>query len=330
MTNIVPKTTLLLYCCHKYNQMIKKTTALLFICAICVQNLLAQDYYSTEGATVQKTVFLELNGQGLLPSFNYDTRFSKKLGGLGARIGISNFSFLGVSVSTIPVGLNYLKPFGKPGNYLELGGGVTFLGGTFLGFGASTTIGTLNAGYRYQPVGGGFNFRIGITPLFGRNNFMPYWGGMSLGYTIGGIRGSSKQTIPQKPMPMPTPKVPDTVFAKTTDDAYSLDNVYFDQGEAKLLPDSYPQLDKLVAMLQRNPKMKIRVEGHTERIGDENANQKLSEDRANAVRDYLKSKGILGSRVAIKGYGSSRPVAAGNTEDTRRQNRRVTFVVLTD
>jgi outer membrane protein OmpA-like peptidoglycan-associated protein len=309
--------------------------ALLFIVN---SNLLAQytpnNNDDDDDATTQKVVFFELFGQGFVPSINYDTRFSKSLGGFGARVGIGNFNLFGaLNITTIPLVINYLKPLSRSGSYLELGAGATIVNGNFLNLVSGTgSVGTLDVGYRYQPVDGGFNFRIGITPLFGKNEFVAGYGGISMGYTIGGLRQKTTPKMPVKVNPKPEEvavKKPDQEFTKMEDNAYHLDNVYFDQGESKLLTDSYQQLDKLAEMLQRNTKMTIRVEGHTENIGDAEANQKLSEDRAMAVREYLKNKGIVGSRVSFKGYGSSKPASKDNSIEGRRLNRRVTFVILT-
>jgi outer membrane protein OmpA-like peptidoglycan-associated protein len=235
------------------------------------------------------------------------------------------------SVSTVPIGLNYLKTLPNPDHYLEGGVGATMIWGQIFGLGgAGTAVGNAYVGYRYQPVSGGFNFRIGVSSIIAEDAFVPL-PEISMGATFGGIRRAFQRKAPvMKPKPAEPiiVKKPDDEFVKVGDEAYHLDNVYFDQGEAKLLPDSYTQLDKLASMLKNSPKMTIRVEGHTENIGDPAANVKLSEDRANAVRDYLKNRGILGSRINVKGYGSSKPISTENTIEGRRQNRRVTFVIL--
>lgn len=74
--------------------------------------------------------------------------------------------------------------------------------------------------------------------------------------------------------------------------------------------------------------MTIELSAHTDFIGSDKANQKLSEDRAVAARQYLISKGIDESRIVPKGYGSSVPVASNDTEEGRQQNRRVEFKIL--
>ena len=74
----------------------------------------------------------------------------------------------------------------------------------------------------------------------------------------------------------------------------------------------------------------IEILGHTDNTGTETQNLKLSESRASAIANYLTSHGIEESRVSFKGCGSSKPAAANNTEEGRRQNRRVEFVITTE
>jgi hypothetical protein len=137
--------------------------------------------------TAAKSVFVELGGPGLA-SINYDTRFAKKEGGIGGRLGIGYFSVVGERLLTIPIALNYLLSKDQR-NYFELGAGVTVVSyksdfydyyndpSTFTG-----TFGHLNFGYRLQPKNGGFLFRAAITPVFADGGFIPYYGGISFGY----------------------------------------------------------------------------------------------------------------------------------------------------
>lgn len=130
-----------------------------------------------------KSIYFELGGPGFA-SFNYDTRFSKKEGGLGGRIGFGGFSVDGEGLVFIPIGLNYL--LGKDEkNYFEVGGGATFLSvseNVFSNNTSSASFGFLQFGYRYQPLKGGFTFRADITPVFGKGFFVPYYAGISFGY----------------------------------------------------------------------------------------------------------------------------------------------------
>ncbi|MBE2287314.1 MAG: PD40 domain-containing protein [Prosthecobacter sp.] len=107
-----------------------------------------------------------------------------------------------------------------------------------------------------------------------------------------------------------------------------LRNVYFDTDKFDLLPDSKAELNKLVALLSANPSMKIEIGGHTDNVGSKVHNQKLSENRAKAVYDYLLSKGIVAARLTYKGYGDNTPIADNATEAGRAQNRRTEFKVM--
>ena len=141
-----------------------------------------------------KSVFFELGGPGLA-SFNYDMRLQKKEDGLGFRVGIGGFSVRSTDFNgetyrsgllTVPVALNYL--LGKDQrNYFEVGVGVTYVNlserdsynddDQF-----STSFGHLHFGYRLQPLKGGFTFRAGITPVFNKFGFIPYYASLSFGY----------------------------------------------------------------------------------------------------------------------------------------------------
>ncbi|GAB3952936.1 OmpA family protein [Spirosoma harenae] len=107
-----------------------------------------------------------------------------------------------------------------------------------------------------------------------------------------------------------------------------LNNIFFDTGKAELRPESSPELDRLVTNLNESPKMTIEVRGHTDNTGSNEINNKLSQDRADAVREYFISKGIEPDRVASKGFGESKPIATNDTEAGRQQNRRVEFVIV--
>lgn len=121
----------------------------------------------------------------------------------------------------------------------------------------------------------------------------------------------------------------DSVFRNLeVNQAFRLDNVYFDQSSYVLRPASYPQLDKLVRTLVSIPKLVIEIAGHTDNVGDRRLNQALSENRARIITRYLIDNGISENRLRHAGYGSSKPAAPNDTEDNKRKNRRVEFVVL--
>ncbi len=135
-----------------------------------------------------QNVFVELGGQGVLFSANYDTRFGARRNGLGGRVGIGYLAVDGVNITNIPVSLNYL--LGKEKNFFEIGLGATVLaaGSTnedilFEG-NSSGVLGTMSFMYRLQPVESGFSLRVGLTPIFNSSVFLPYFAGVSLGYTF--------------------------------------------------------------------------------------------------------------------------------------------------
>ncbi|MBC7654376.1 MAG: hypothetical protein H7098_07880 [Oligoflexus sp.] len=135
-----------------------------------------------------QNVFVEILGQGLLFTANYDSRFSNKRNGLGGRIGFGGIGDGGSGFITIPVSLNYLLGEGR--NFFEIGLGATYASlstsnnNSIFGNGGSTVVGTMAFMYRLQPVNSGFAFRGGITPFFTSTGFIPYYVGLSLGYTF--------------------------------------------------------------------------------------------------------------------------------------------------
>jgi outer membrane protein OmpA-like peptidoglycan-associated protein len=117
-------------------------------------------------------------------------------------------------------------------------------------------------------------------------------------------------------------KEPTVVNKKIT-----LKRLYFVQSEAKLLPESIPEMESLRDYLKANWKVKISLYGHTDNQGDFNLNLKLSRERAENVKTFLVENGIDAKRINTKGYGSLRPVASNSEEETRRLNRRVELEV---
>jgi hypothetical protein len=142
---------------------------------------------SLNAQTAAKSIYFELGGPGVA-SFNYDMRLQKKEDGLGFRVGVGGFTVDGTGALFVPLGFTYL--LGKDQrNYFELGAGVTIVSikdgindGTGDSGSFSTTFGHTYFGYRLQPKSGGFLFRAGITPIFNKSGFIPYYAGISFGY----------------------------------------------------------------------------------------------------------------------------------------------------
>jgi len=107
----------------------------------------------------------------------------------------------------------------------------------------------------------------------------------------------------------------------------ALNNIYFDFDKASLRPESMSQLEKVYSFLEENKKVKIELDGHTCSIGLEDYNQKLSEARAQSVKDFLIEKGIKNKRLTSFGYGESNPIESNETTTGRELNRRVEFVI---
>lgn len=107
-----------------------------------------------------------------------------------------------------------------------------------------------------------------------------------------------------------------------------LQNIFFDHNKAILRPESFPELERVVKLMNDNKSMKIEVAGHTDSDGSDEFNQKLSDNRAKAVMEYLVQKNISQSRVVYKGYGESKPIATNDTDEGKQLNRRVEFTVL--
>jgi outer membrane protein OmpA-like peptidoglycan-associated protein len=104
-------------------------------------------------------------------------------------------------------------------------------------------------------------------------------------------------------------------------------NVFFDLNSATLLKNSNIELNALVEYLQNTATATILIEGHTDNTGNANANMQLSTKRAEAIAQFLISKGIDKNRITTKGYGSTKPIADNNTEPGRTQNRRTSFTI---
>ncbi len=107
-----------------------------------------------------------------------------------------------------------------------------------------------------------------------------------------------------------------------------LDNLIFNVGTAKITAESYPELDEIVKMLKDNPKMIIQLEGHTDIKGDPKLNMKLSQDRVDAVKSYLITKGSAKGRIKTKAFGGTSPISKDNTEESHKMNRRVELRIL--
>ena len=110
----------------------------------------------------------------------------------------------------------------------------------------------------------------------------------------------------------------------------NMSDVLFDTGKYTLKPGTQVSLAKVAGILESYPGLKLQVEGYTDSVGGDEFNQKLSENRADAVRDFLLSQGVSTNNISATGYGKSNPVADNGTAQGRQQNRRVNLVVSGD
>ncbi len=106
------------------------------------------------------------------------------------------------------------------------------------------------------------------------------------------------------------------------------EKIRFATGKATILFDSYPLLDEIAQAIKDSPSMQVVIEGHTDSSGADAYNLKLSQQRAQAVKDYLAARGIESERLKAQGYGEERPIAPNDTEEGREKNRRVEFNII--
>jgi outer membrane protein OmpA-like peptidoglycan-associated protein len=103
--------------------------------------------------------------------------------------------------------------------------------------------------------------------------------------------------------------------------------VFFDFNKASIKSVSFALLNEVAQAMADNPKIKVEIGGHTDSVGNDAFNLKLSQSRAESVRNYLIKRGISSDRMVPKGYGENVPIADNRTEAGRSQNRRVEFVI---
>jgi outer membrane protein OmpA-like peptidoglycan-associated protein len=109
-----------------------------------------------------------------------------------------------------------------------------------------------------------------------------------------------------------------------------LENIFFEFDKAALLPQSKTELQKLIDIMLDYPLMKIEIAGHTDNVGTATYNQKLSEERAKSVVEFLINAKVEQSRLTYNGYGSSRPATTNETDAGRAYNRRVEFTIMSN
>ncbi|RLD25255.1 MAG: hypothetical protein DRI71_00020 [Bacteroidetes bacterium] len=109
-----------------------------------------------------------------------------------------------------------------------------------------------------------------------------------------------------------------------------LEHLKFALGEASILQESYDELDNLAVMLEDTPNLSIRLEGHTDYVGNPTANLNLSQMRVDAVKKYLTDKGVGPGQIETKAFGGSQPLVRSTSSSERSKNRRVEVRILSD
>ena len=122
---------------------------------------------------------------------------------------------------------------------------------------------------------------------------------------------------------------PDETLAKVENNKIViLQKIFFDTGKATIKPESFPVLEAVKGILKANPQIKkVAIEGHTDDVGNDKRNLKLSDDRAKSVMKWLTDAGIETERLTAEGFGETRPAVVGTTKEAREANRRVEFVI---
>jgi OOP family OmpA-OmpF porin len=178
-------------------------------------------------------------------------------------------------------------------------------------------------------LGGGAG--AGIAAARDGNNGDEIAGGAGIGAASGLVAGAllcyaigyepEREEVAPPPAPAPAP-APAPVKEKIV-----LRGVNFDFDKSNIRSDAQVILDEAASILGRNPDVAVSVEGHTDSVGTDAYNQKLSQRRAESVKSYLVGKGVSASRLSTQGFGEANPVASNSTKDGRALNRRVELKV---
>lgn len=134
------------------------------------------------------------------------------------------------------------------------------------------------------------------------------------------IENTTPEPVETQPQSLPKPQEKPTV-------PLSLNTVYFDYDQSELRGDTYRALEDNLVVLKAYPEVNILLEGHCDERGTVEYNLALGDRRANAVRSFLLSRGIIGNRIQTVSYGKERPLDTGQTEAAYAKNRRVEFVI---
>jgi outer membrane protein OmpA-like peptidoglycan-associated protein len=112
------------------------------------------------------------------------------------------------------------------------------------------------------------------------------------------------------------------------DAVITLNNIFFDFDKATLKPESFPELNRIVTLMNERPTMQVDIAGHADATGDSGYNKGLSRRRAESVQKHLVGKGVTESRISVSFYGEDKPIETNATKEGRRKNRRVEFKIV--
>ena len=141
-------------------------------------------------------------------------------------------------------------------------------------------------------------------------------------------RKEAKDAESCQPPKAAAPAAPAAAAPAPAKQAISFHPVYFGSNQSSLTPEAKAELDRAAKIMQDNPGVVVELQGNTDSVGSDAYNKALAEKRANAVSDYLKSKGINPNRLKTLSLGKSKPTASNATEAGRSQNRRVDLVIV--
>ncbi|HCW06849.1 MAG TPA: hypothetical protein DGG95_05735 [Cytophagales bacterium] len=142
--------------------------------------------------------------------------------------------------------------------------------------------------------------------------------------------GYSKNTILVLPSEAENGEIVRDIELTSTGKTIRLNHLIFDSGRSTIKPESYMELDQLVAFMKVNPDIEIQLEGHTDNRGNAAKNFQLSQDRVEVVKKYLVKQGISKKRIQTKAFGGSQPITTEDSESARALNRRVEMRILKD
>lgn len=136
-----------------------------------------------------------------------------------------------------------------------------------------------------------------------------------------------KRYIPKEVVKEVVVEKPTATAVTSAGEKWILVGVNFEFNSAKITPESYPILFDAAKTLLKNPNLNVEIQGYTDNIGSEQYNKKLSQKRADAVKNYLISKGVSENRLKAVGYGEANPIADNKTAEGRAMNRRIEFKI---